>query len=276
MWNHSSFRPPTSRRRAGEALFLAAVLIGVALGATTVQGVGRSPGGVTERESQPVLLELFTSQGCSSCPPADHLLGELGQRPNVIPLAFHVDYWNHLGWKDPFSSARWSDRQRSYAGWLEEETIYTPQLVVDGRAHVVGSDRAAVDRELETSHSGDRASESPTIHVRTRHRPDRIDVEVSFGGAVPSRARLRIALYERHLEIPISRGENSGRTLAYDYVVRDLRSLDQQGGGSSATSFDIQPGWKAADLGVVAFLQDDDTGAVLAVSRTLAPSSVTP
>src|SRR5437764_7545823 len=95
-------------------------------------------------ETRPVVIELFTSQGCSSCPPADRLLGELAQRPDVIALGFHIDYWDHLGWKDPLSSPAATRRQRDYALQFGRMQIYTPQLVVDGTGEAVGSDRAAV------------------------------------------------------------------------------------------------------------------------------------
>ncbi|MGH9465120.1 MAG: DUF1223 domain-containing protein, partial [Thermoanaerobaculia bacterium] len=103
--------------------------------------------------SGPVLLELFTSQGCSSCPPADRLLSRLaaarGSEPVVVPLAFHVDYWNHIGWEDPFSQGRWSARQRAYALAFGRDGVYTPQLVVDGTEELVGSDERAVRRAIE-------------------------------------------------------------------------------------------------------------------------------
>src|SRR5215831_16018900 len=94
----------------------------------------------------PVLVELFTSQGCSSCPPADQLLGELARRPDVVAIGFHVDYWDYIGWKDPYAGPWATKRQRSYAHSLGLHMVYTPQVVVDGGADAVGSDRAAIDR----------------------------------------------------------------------------------------------------------------------------------
>jgi hypothetical protein len=163
-----------------------------------------------------VVVELFTSQGCSSCPPADKLLPELAARPSVIALAFHVDYWDHLGWKDTFSSPRWSARQAAYAQVLGGGP-YTPQLVVNGRAHVVGSDRARALAAIEA------AARKSSVPVSVSARRDGAGVRVSY--AVPARQpgdQVLIALAESGLSTPVPRGENRGRTLRNDFVVRDL------------------------------------------------------
>src|SRR6516164_10851500 len=99
----------------------------------------------------PVVVELFTSQGCSSCPPADAYLGELAARKDVIPLAFHVDYWNYIGWADPFATKQMTQRQRDYQRALNQRYVYTPEMVVNGEAHEVGSDRHGIDRLIEAA-----------------------------------------------------------------------------------------------------------------------------
>ncbi|MEQ8334486.1 DUF1223 domain-containing protein [Nisaea sp.] len=173
--------------------------------------------------SGPIVLELFTSQGCSSCPPADELLGELAQEPDVIALAYHVDYWNYIGWEDPFSSKEMSDRQRRYGHAMKLRTIYTPQLVIDGEVDLVGSRRSLVLQELERR----RAQRSGPGLAVTLTR-DGADFELLLNaeqGADYAGAELfLVGSDERHVtEVP--RGENRGRTLEDFAVVRYYRSL---------------------------------------------------
>lgn len=180
------------------------------------------------RRSGPIVLELFTSQGCSSCPPADELLGELAKAPDVIALAYHVDYWNYIGWEDPFSSKEMSDRQRRYGHAMKLRTIYTPQLVIDGEADLVGSRRSIVLQELERR----RAQRGGPGFVVTLNR-DGADFELLLDaeqGADYAGAELfLVGSDDRHVtEVP--RGENRGRTLEDFAVVRFYRSLGRWDG----------------------------------------------
>jgi hypothetical protein len=189
----------------------------------------------------PVVLELFTSQGCSSCPPADALLGELTQRPNVIALAWHVDYWNSLGWRDPYASRQWTDRQRTYAAHLKDE-VYTPALVVNGASMVVGSDRAAVRSAVRTA-------PNLSIPVKLTRAGDR--VEAVFG---PSTEGLMASLvvYDPQTMTNVGAGENSGRRLVEYRIVREVRSIDPTAQGRIEL-----PGIKSTQ-GAVLLLQDAD------------------
>ncbi len=212
---------------------------------------------------EPVLLELFTSQGCSSCPPADRLLSRLaaGSGPVVVPLAFHVDYWNHIGWEDPFSQARWSARQQGYARAFGRDGVYTPQLVVDGAEELVGSDERAVRRAIERAAGRGRAGWVRLGAVRLGAEGLAIEVEAGLAaGAPPGRAEVLVALYESGLTTPVGRGENGGRTLANDRVVRALEgALALAGPGSegrATVELSLAPGWDRRRLGVAAFLQD--------------------
>ncbi len=161
-----------------------------------------------------VVLELFTSQGCSSCPPADALLGELVRRPGVIALAWHIDYWNSLGWRDPYARPEWTERQTAYAKHLTEE-VFTPALVVNGTTMVVGSDRAAVQKAMAQA-------APPSIGVTLRRIG--VGLEVAIEPA-PSRLTAILATYDPQQATEVGAGENDGRRLLEYRVVRDATSL---------------------------------------------------
>jgi len=165
-----------------------------------------------------VVVELFTSQGCSSCPPADALLATLADRPGVLPLAFHVDYWNRLGWVDPFSSPWATARQSAYAAQMGSSQVYTPQAVVDGGRDVVGSDRAALDSAIADARS------DPSVPLTLTASDAALQVAVD--PAAPADAVLWLVGFDDRHETPVRRGENAGRTLVDRNVVRSLTRLD--------------------------------------------------
>jgi hypothetical protein len=162
----------------------------------------------------PVVLELFTSQGCSSCPPADALLGQLAQRPTVIALAWHVDYWDHLGWRDRFATRTATDRQRAYARQLGSG-VFTPALVVDGTNVVIGSERSSVEAAIEAAHP-------LPVALTLSLAADTVAVEVS-AAAGPVRA-LRI-VYDPEHATDVAAGENDGERLREYRVVREVETL---------------------------------------------------
>lgn len=169
---------------------------------------------ITRSASPPVVLELFTSQGCSSCPPADALLGELAKRPDVIALAWHVDYWNNLGWKDPYASRQWTDRQRAYAQQLRED-VYTPALVVNGAAMVIGSDRRAVTRAMAET-------PAPSVAVSLRRTPSGLEARST---AWPTGAAALLVTYDPENATAVGAGENVGRHLTEYRIVREARDI---------------------------------------------------
>jgi hypothetical protein len=225
------------------------------------------------------VVELFTSQGCSSCPPADRLLSQLASdthyRGRVIPLSFHVDYWNHIGWQDPYSSPRWSERQKLYAGRaFHTGRIYTPQVVVNGAAECVGSNEADVYTRVRGA-----LAESPAASVSLEADPVtpegqlRVRAKASLlranGAKTGPKGELDlwVAVYESGLETEVKAGENASRTLRNDRVVRRFEkafSLPAQAGASQSgeIALGIDRRWKAAGLGVAAFLQDPATLAI--------------
>lgn len=164
----------------------------------------------------PVVVELFTSQGCSSCPPADAFLTDLaGQRPDVLPLAFHITYWNHLGWKDPYALDLATARQREYARHLGEDGIYTPQMVVDGTTGFVGSNRPQGLAAIAAA-----AGKSVPVSV-TR---DGSTLLITVGPGT-GQARVLLVGFDPSHQTAIGRGENSGRTLTESNIVRSLTQL---------------------------------------------------
>src|SRR6266436_3034015 len=152
---------------------------------------------------RPIVVELFTSEGCSSCPPADALLAERASRPDVLALSFHVDYWDRLGWKDPFSSREATERQNRYATLLDLATVYTPQIVVDGRWQAAGSDRADVERALDRARR-DRRDVPVTLAL------DRGQARIGLGPHGDGVDAVLLIGFDRRHVTAVRRGENSG------------------------------------------------------------------
>jgi hypothetical protein len=170
-------------------------------------------------DERPTVVELFTSEGCSSCPPADALLAELAGRPDVLALSFHVDYWDRLGWKDPFSSPDATRRQHGYAELLGLATVYTPQIVVDGRWQAVGSDRTEVEQALGSArHNRD------DVPVALEVDHGRAQIAMGRGGDGAAATLLLIGFDRRHVTAVV-RGENGGRTLSHADVVRSIEEV---------------------------------------------------
>jgi len=220
----------------------------------------------------PVLVELFTSEGCESCPPADQLLIELIRTRSiagaqVIGLSEHVDYWNQLGWTDPFSSKQFSDRQTAYGKALRKD-VYTPQVVVDGRFVAVGSNREEVIQAIRS------AAEKTTPAVSLAWTPDlRITVE-------PNRwtvgADVYLAITEDGLRSDVRRGENAGRQLSHAAVTRVLTRIGATGrDGSFSQNVPVAPmvdlSWRRSALRVVVFLQTKN-GVVRVISTEFSPA----
>ena len=214
------------------------------------------PGACAAAEGVAV-VELFTSEGCSSCPPADRLLADLAHQAGashrpVYALEFHVDYWNSLGWRDPFSDAAFTARQRDYAAALGLEQVYTPQMIVDGRAEFVGSNRARAEREI-----ADALARPARATVALRRHGTQLEYRVT--GAPPG-ARVCLAEVDSAASTQVRRGENAGRTLAHAQVVRafQVRAL----GGDGAGRFDLRRA-SAPGEELIVFVQDPRSGEIL-------------
>jgi hypothetical protein len=238
---------------------LIALAVVVLLGVAVVLTVSAAPDAKSLGPT-PVVVELFTSQGCSSCPPADALLRTFANDPQlrgkVIPLAFHVDYWDRLGWRDPFSSRAATQRQMAYVRSLHVNSAYTPQVVVNGAREMVGSNANAVGSAIEAASKQPVAS---SLRITTSRAADSINVAVR-GDVAQSGLELIVALYEDDVTTNVGAGENGGRTLVNDGIVRQFVRVDAPRGAIDKTlTIRTQPGWRAEKLGVAAFLQDVTT-----------------
>ncbi len=195
-----------------------------------------------------VVLELFTSQGCSSCPPADELLSKVRNQPGVVALAYHVDYWDHLGWRDPFSSHQWTERQSQYVRAMHLNSAYTPQMVVNGTAQFVGSQASALKSALASSRPAvGKVSVTATRTFNT--------VTASVHADAPSSDDVMLALFQNDATTSIRAGENSGRTANDDAIVRRLLRVT-----NGEVKVPVEASWR--NIGVVVFLQNRETLAI--------------
>lgn len=232
-------------------------------------------------ERAPVVLELFTSEGCSSCPPADQLLVRLTEEASgkpdgaasIIALEWHVDYWNYIGWTDPFSSASNTERQRRYADALSRGRSYTPQLVVDGRYECLGSS------EDRTRALIGQAAQGQKLRVLIERAPepehlDRMVIQVPDAKAGAG-AEVSLAITETGVTTAVQRGENAGKSLRHGPVVRSFRRLAQLGPAPLRITADLSlaAAWKRQNLHAVVLVHAPGTGAVLGAAQlALGPS----
>ncbi len=217
-----------------------------------------------------VVVELFTSQGCSSCPPADAFLGELAQRPGLVALAFHVDYWDYIGWKDPFASPGATKRQRDYGRALGLRTVYTPQMVIDGSIDAVGSHRSEVERAIDMARN---RAKLPVAIERDEAGSWWVTLpESEADQAVP--ATVWLALFDRQQITQVKRGENAGATLTNFNIVRELRRLGEWRGPAVNLPLDIGAA-ELAGRGCAVIVQGGDAGPVLGVALMPTPDGGT-
>ena len=208
---------------------------------------------------RPLVVELFTSQGCSSCPPADAIVADLARnRPDLLPLTFHVTYWNNLGWQDPFSFAGATERQRRYVALSVSPNVYTPAMIVDGQRDVVASDRSAVDATLTRAEAAEQTA-APVNLVRTA---DRVEVTIGTGAG---HGDVLLVGYDRQHQTHVGRGENGGRTLIEANIVRSIAVV----GSWTGQALHVQAAMPAGEE--VAVVVQADNGRILGAGQ-LAPS----
>jgi hypothetical protein len=229
-----------------------------------------------------IVAELFTSEGCSSCPPADALLHELvSTQPldgiEIVAMSNHVDYWNSLGWRDPFSSALFSERQSTYAAVFRSNNIYTPQLVVDGALECVASDRAAVQKTILQAAKTPKGTVSVAVRGAGTSAAITIRAAVPIGVRLDQSADIVVAVLEDGLTSRVERGENHGRTLSHDAVVRRLTTAGhlapEKREADLSTTVKLDPGWKPGALRIVAFVQESTSRRIVAAGSSPIVSS---
>jgi hypothetical protein len=208
-------------------------------------------------EAAPVVVELFTSQGCNSCPPADVVLGELARRDDVLPLSFHITYWDRLGWPDTFGLEASTARQRDYAESLGRRGVYTPQMVIGGRIDLVGSQRRRVLEAIELLRG--QPEPGPVIAIE--------DGALRLAGGEPGACSLWLVAFDRAHDVAIERGENRGRVLRYHNVVREIVELGEWDGSAVSLPLPLERLAAARRDGAAVLVQRKADGAILAARR---------
>lgn len=212
--------------------------------------------------ARPVVIELFTSQGCSSCPPADALMGELRQMPGVIVLSYNVDYWDYLGWRDTLASPEKSQRQYDYAKARGDMDVYTPQVIVDGGSHYIGNNRSIILAAIARAQAG--APQNP-LHIALTAKDDEFIVEIGKGSEA-AEATLWLMPIMPSVAVQIAKGENAGKEIVYYNVVNKLIPAGLWHGEAMALSLPKENIALPCCKGAVALLQRGKAGPILAAA----------
>lgn len=236
-------------------LFFAALLTFLLLAAGTLHAQYGALN--TDQINKPVVIELFTSQSCSSCPPADENLRELSQNPNVIALGFHVTYWNHLNWKDTLSYEFATGRQRAYTGYKHNGRVYTPQMIINGDAEFVGSRRGDIATALKN------AREITPINIAHNDATLNITLPQVENGAY----RLWLAGVQKEYHQDIPSGENSGKSVTYSNAVHSWRDAGAWDGTGKTLELKITPSQNIDYYVILA--QEKDYGPIIAAGKSL-------
>ena len=221
------------------------------------------------------VVELFTSQGCSSCPPADRMVGELAKDPSVIALSMPVDYWDYLGWKDTLADSRFSARQKAYSHVRGDRNLYTPQMIVNGSAQVIGSDRAAIDGAIKNTSKTDGVMSVPVTMTLSGKllnvSVDASKVDPSKVSATTRRGEVWLCSVSRAVPISIGRGENRGHEITYYNVVRNLVKVGDWNGSSGSWTIPLDSISRDGVDAAVVYVQDgnrEKPGAMLGAAIT--------
>jgi hypothetical protein len=216
------------------------------------------------------VVELFTSQGCSSCPPADNIIGELSKDPSIIALSMPIDYWDYLGWKDTLADARFSARQKAYSHMFSDRGVYTPQVIVNGSAHVIGSDRAGIEGAIGDTQKADGVMSLP-VTMTLSGKQINVSVAASGKGPTSMHGEVWICSVTREIPISIGRGENRGREITNHNVVRNLLKVGDWNGSSGSWTVPLENISRDGVDAAVVYVQDgtrDKPGPMLGAAYT--------
>lgn len=250
---------------------IVSVAFGLAASVLVALSLPAAAGG-SDKTIHPVVVELFTSQGCSDCPPADRVLAEIAQRRNVIALTFPITYWDMLGWRDSFATEANTERQRAYARAMNHSGIYTPQMIIDGTEDVIGSRRERVLAVIAQRAAIDEATYNiPIAIVPTRNR-----IEVAIAGSArrePVDARVWVMRTRSQARVDIDDGENRGKTLFYANIVRRIKEVGFWNGGP--LTIDLPFGLRDGQHdGIVVILQSKGHGAIIGAAMVTSPDRI--
>ena len=224
--------------------------LGVSLGVCAIIAVIR-PAHADPR----AVVELFTSQGCSSCPPADKILGELAKDPSVIAMSMPIDYWDYLGWKDTLADARFSARQKAYSRMRGDREVYTPQAVINGSTHVLGSDREGIEEAIDTTQKADGVMSLPVTLTQAGNQIT-VSVAASDKGPAAKHGEVWLCSISKAVPISIGRGENTGREITYHNVVRNLVKVGDWNGSPGSWTLPVDSVEREGVDAAVAYVQD--------------------
>jgi hypothetical protein len=264
-------------KRILTGLILVSILLLAA--STLVRTHAQAPASTSEAERTPVVIELFTAEGCSSCPPADAFLARLAEQKvignaQLIALEEHVDYWNELGWVDPFSSSDWTFRQRDYSAVLGNGNPYTPQMVVDGAVEFVGSQTQKARQAILDASGKTKTPVSLTLGNANGAKSESFHVQVGKreGTAKRDAAEVWLAITETGLHSSVTRGENAGKDLHHAAVVRSMRKIGEAKGEGEFSfagdaSVPLRSEWKRENLRAVLFVQEKKSRRILGAAE---------
>jgi hypothetical protein len=216
------------------------------------------------------VVELFTSQGCSSCPPADKIIGELAKDPSIIALSMPIDYWDYLGWKDTLADARFSARQKAYSQMRGDRDVYTPQVVVNGSLHMIGSDRAGIESAISNTKRADGVMSVPVTMTQSGKQIT-VSVAASNKGTAAAHGEVWIGAVSKAIPISIGRGENRGREITYHNVVRNLLKVGDWNGNAGSWTVPLENISSEGVDAAVVYVQDgsrDRPGPMLGAAYT--------